>query len=482
MTKQLAFMSAADLRIMVLKKEISPQELALYFKKRLEKFIDLGSTLQIYENFNFPKIKKQNNHDSLLFGVPGLRKDNICHVGRITSCASKILANYKSPYSATVIERIEEEGAIILGSCNMDEFGMGSSGENSAFFKAKNPWDQTRVPGGSSGGSAVAVSAGLVPWSLGTDTGGSVRQPAAFNGIVGLKPTYGSISRYGLIAHSSSLDHIGIFTRTVLDNSLVYRIIAGHDFNDPTSLAIPVDNSDITKLPQNLTLGYIDIDLYSELVDPEIQKAFEAMLKVYENLGVKLKKIKLASLDYSLAAYLVITRAEAASNLARFDGVRYGLRINENSLDKMYSQTRHEGFGQEVRLRIITGNYFISSIHNNEFYRNAKNVQLFIKNEIKELLNTVDAFLLPVHAGTAFKFGTFAENSFQMDLQIYFNCFVNLAGVPSLALPCGISSDNLPIGFQIVSTHGEENLLFRLGHAYEKETPWHLMHPPGFED
>jgi aspartyl-tRNA(Asn)/glutamyl-tRNA(Gln) amidotransferase subunit A len=481
MSKQLAFTSVAELAALVKEKKISPQELAQYFKKRLEKFASLGATLQVYEKFDLPNIS-HDNQNSLMFGVPGLRKDNICHAGKITSCASKILANYQSPYSATVIEKLENAGAAILGSCNMDEFAMGSSTETSAFFKAKNPWDQTRVPGGSSGGSAVAVAAGLAPWSLGSETGGSVRQPAALTGIVGLKPTYGAISRYGLIAYASSLDQVGVFTRTVEDNSLVYRTIAGHDLKDSTSLPVPVDHSDITKLPENLTLGYIENAVYADGVDPEIKQAFEEMIKVYEKLGVKIKKIKLSSLEYSSAAYFIISRAEAASNLARFDGVRYGLRVDGQSLNEMYCKTRHEGFGQEVRLRIIAGNYVLSAGHADQFYRKAKNVQAWIKNEIREVLTSVDAFILPVHAAPAFKFGAFDDNKLQMDLQDYYTCFVNLAGVPALALPCGMSSDKLPIGFQIVGSHGAENLLFKLGHAYEKETPWHLMHPHGFAD
>ena len=476
----LTFATIEELSNLIHHKEISVAELALYFKKRLERFSDLGATLEVYKDYKLPK--EINTNQEILYGIPGIRKDNICHDGYITSCASKILKNYKSPYSATVIKKLETAGAVILGNANMDEFAMGSSNETSAYFVAKNPWDQSRVPGGSSGGSAVAVAAGLVPWALGSETGGSVRQPAALTGIVGLKPTYGRISRYGLIAYASSLDQIGIFTRTVKDNAFVFNTIAGHDIKDATSLPIPLERTSFDTLPENLTIGVIDNAINADGVDPEIYAAFEEMLAVYQKLGVKVKRVSLASLEFAAAAYFIISRAEAASNLARFDGVRYGLRAEAKTLNDLYCETREEGFGEEVRLRILAGNYVLSAGHSDKFYANAKNVQAWIKSEIKEILQSIDALVLPVHASPAFKFGAFDQNKLQLDLQDYYTCFVNLAGCPALALPCGLTKSKLPIGFQLVGNHGSENLLFQLGHAYEKETIWHTLHPEGFTD
>lgn len=479
MSNQLAFASIEKISSLIREKKVSVSEVCTYFKKRLEKYSALGSTLEVYEK---PQLPEQVKENGILYGIPGLRKDNICHKGYLTTCASKILKNYQSPYSATVIEKLEDAGAVILGRANMDEFAMGSSNETSAYFPAKNPWDQSRVPGGSSGGSAAAVAAGLVPWALGSETGGSVRQPSALTGIVGLKPTYGRISRYGLVAYASSLDQVGIFAKTVKDNSLVFQAIAGHDSKDSTSLPVPVDFSSCETLPNGLTIGVIENAINADGIDPEIRSSFEEMIKVYEKLGIKVKRIKLESLDFAPAAYFIISRAEAASNLARFDGVKYGFRADADSLNKMYCQTREEGFGQEVRLRILAGNYVLSAGHSAQFYANAKNVQAWVKNEVKSIFESIDALVLPVHAAPAFKFGAFVKNKLQLDLQDYYTCFVNLAGVPALAVPCGQTKAGLPIGFQIVGSHGAESLLYKLGYAYEKETPWHTMNPSGFED
>ena len=415
----------------------------------------------------------------MLHGVPGLVKDNICQKNRITSCGSKILANYKAPYNATVVDRLQKAGALSLGRANCDEFAMGSSTETSAFQKTANPWDLERVPGGSSGGSAAAVAAGFVPWALGSETGGSVRQPASWCNIVGLKPTYGLISRYGLVAYASSLDQVGVLTRTVYDNALVLSAIGGQDSNDATSLAVkPKDYTQSLsgKLPENFTLGVLENALELEGFDPDVQKALDEVLQEYERLGANIKRIRLPIMNQGAAVYFMVSRAEAASNLARFDGVRYGYRSpNSDTLSDLYTNTRNEGFGLEVKSRILIGNYVLSVGHANAFYKSAKVVQGCIRGEFLEAFKGVDLIFSPVSATPAFKFGE--VQGLQLDLQDYFTAQVNLAGLPALAIPCGFTSKNLPIGFQLIGPELSEEKIFQAAYAYEQVTPWHTKHP-----
>lgn len=419
-----------------------------------------------------------------MWGIPGLIKDNICQKSRITSCASKILENFRSTYDATAITRLKKAGAPLVGRANMDEFAMGSSTETSAFQKTKNPWDLQRVPGGSSGGSIAAVAAGLVPWSLGSETGGSVRQPAALCGIVGLKPTYGLISRYGLVAYASSLDQIGIATRTVRDNALVLSVIAGNDVHDSSSLE--GEQKDYTQeltgiLKPGLKIGVIDNALLAEGVDTVVRQSIEQAITVLQKLGASIQRVTLPSMDYGAAIYFIISRAEAASNLARFDGVRYGLRNKKaETLVSMYESTRQEGFGQEVKKRIIIGNYVLSVGHAGEFYNNAKKAQNIMRAEFNEMFKKCDLLIAPTSPTTAFKFGAFDDNKLQMDLQDYFTCPSNITGIPSLSIPCGFSDDKLPLGFQLIGPHLSEPLLFQTAHAYEQQTQWHTMHPQGY--
>lgn len=478
----LAFATIEELKQKLEKKEISNSELLDFYIKRFNEYdSSIGSALEIFDKESIlEKFVPQGN----LEGIPGLIKDNICQEGRITSCASKILENYRSTYDASIIKDLKQEGALLIGRANMDEFAMGSSNETSAYKKCANPWDLTRVPGGSSGGSAAAVAAGLVPWSLGSETGGSVRLPASFCGIVGIKPTYGLVSRYGLVAYASSLDQVGVFTRTVKDNALVFSAIAGNDIKDSTSLK--VEKKDYSKsidgkLNAHLTIGVIDNALNAEGVDPEVKAAIENVISTYEKLGAKIKRINISSLDYTAAAYFIISRAEAASNLARFDGVRYGYRDKKvKTLDEMYSKTRHDGFGPEVRLRILTGNYVLSAGHAGDFYQNAKKVQRIIRRDLYEVFKDVDLLIAPTSAAPAFKFGAFDENKLQLDLQDYFTAFVNLSGIPAISLPCGFSKDNLPIGFQLIGPHLSEELLYKTAYVYEQNTDWHKKHPAGF--
>ena len=478
----LAFATIDDLKQKLEKKEISEKELLKYFLDRFKKYdTELNSAIEIFDaNSIFEKSGSKGN----LSGIPGLLKDNIAQKDRALTCASKILKGFVSTYDSTVTERLKKSGALLIGRANLDEFAMGSSTETSAFGNTKNPWALDRVPGGSSGGSIAAVAAGLVPWALGSETGGSVRQPAAFCGIVGLKPTYGLISRYGLVAYASSLDQIGVATRTVKDNALVLSEIAGHDLKDSSSLS--VEKKDYTQaidgqLPRDLKIGVIDNALNAPGLDSEVKSTVESTISVFEKLGAKVKRVTISSLDYSAAAYFIISRAEAASNLARFDGVRYGFR-NKNSkiLNDMYENTRHDGFGDDVRLRILVGNYVLSAGHSGQFYQNAKKVQRIMRKDFEDVFKDVDVLISPVQSTPAFKFGAFAKDKLQMDLQDYFTCFANLTGVPALALPCGFSKDNLPIGFQLLGPHLSEVTLYKVAAAYEAATEWHKIHPPKF--
>lgn len=474
------FITIRELEEKLAKKQVTREEILEFYLRRFEAFDSaIGSALEIFDKESI--LKASNAQSDTSFAIPGLIKDNICQKDRITSCASKILENFVSTYDATAITRLKDAGALLIGRANMDEFAMGSSTETSAFQKTHNPWDLSRIPGGSSGGSAAAVAAGLVPWALGSDTGGSVNQPAALCGIVGLKPSYGLISRYGLVAYGSSVDQIGIMTRTVYDNARVLSIIAGKDDKDASMQQI--EKKDYTQnltgiLPQNLRIGIVDNALHAEGVETTIVNAIEAAIDVFQKNGATIKRMQLPTLDYAAATYFILSRAEAASNLARFDGVRYGLRNKKaTTLPKMYSSSRHDGFGTEVRSRILVGNYVLSAGHAGQFYNNAQKVQCLITRDFAQAFADVNVLIIPTHPAPAFKFDAFADNKLQMDLQDYFTCAMNLAGIASLGIPCGMSNDNLPIGLQIVGPSLSEELLYQVGHAYQQQTDWHTKTP-----
>ncbi len=475
----LEFATIQQLQELLAKKEVSVSEIVdFYTAKFAQHDTKIGSALEV---FGKKSILDNYQDRGFLSGIPGLIKDNICQKDRIASCASKILQNHKAVYDATVIERLKNQGALLLGRANMDEFAMGSSTETSAFGKTANPWDISRVPGGSSGGSAAAVAAGFVPWSLGSDTGGSVRQPAGFCNLVGLKPTYGSVSRYGLIAYASSLDQIGIFTHTVYDNALVYSAIAGKDDKDSSTLDLLLQDytQNLTgKFPQGLTIGVVENALQAAELDTQVKAVVDEAIATLQRAGITIKRIQLPALDYAAATYFVLSRAEAASNLARFDGVRYGYRAQDiHSLDDMYTHTRHDGFGQEVRVRMMVGNYVLSSGHAGKYYNNAKKVQRLIRHQFAQAFADVDLLCMPTQACPAFKFGAYDDNKLQMDLQDYFTAAVNIAGVPGMSIPCGMSLEGLPIGLQLIGPHSSEDLLFQVGHAYQQITDWHLKNP-----
>ena len=474
-----SFMTIQQLEQLLAKKEITREEIIEFYIRRFEAFdSEIGSALEVFDK---ESILKNSAEQGELFGIPGLIKDNICQKERIASCASKILEHFVAPYDATAIERLKKAGALLMGRANMDEFAMGSSTETSAFKKTKNPWDYMRVPGGSSGGSAAAVAAGLVPWALGSDTGGSVSQPAGLCGVVGIKPTYGLVSRYGLVAYGSSVDQIGVLAKTVYDNARVLSVIAGKDTKDASMQQVDKKNYTAQldgKLPHNIRIGVVDNALHAQGIETDIVTAIKQAVQVFEKAGATIKYVTLPTLDYAAATYFILSRAEAASNLARFDGVRYGLRNKKaQTLSTMYGATRHDGFGEEVRARILVGNYVISAGHAGQFYNNAKKVQRLISHDFAQAFADVDVLIMPTHPAPAFKFNAFADNKLQMDLQDYFTCAMNLAGIPSLSLPCGLTQSNLPIGFQIVGPHLSEELLYRVGHAYQQETDWHTKHP-----
>jgi len=477
--KNIAFASIKTLREMLAKKEVSPEELVKASLQRIAQHDqDMKSFVEVYDQTT---IMDSYLPSGALQGIPGAIKDNICQQNRIASCGSKMLENFRSTYDATAISHLKQEGALLIGRTNMDEFAMGSSTETSYHGKTQNPWNKGCVPGGSSGGSAAAVAAGLVPWALGSDTGGSVRQPAAYCGIVGLKPTYGSVSRYGLIAYASSLDQIGVFARDVHDTATVFSVIAGADAKDSSTLRL--DKKDYTleldgKLPAGIRIGIVDNALQAEGMDEQVQTMIEAAGKQFESLGAVIKRVTIPALDYAAACYFIVSRAEAASNLARFDGVKYGYRAKDaKNLEDMYLKSRGQGFGKEVQLRIMMGNYVLSAGHAGKYYNNAKLVQRLIRKEFNDIFQEVDMVIIPSQAAPAFKFGAYDENKLQMDLQDYFTAGLNLAGIPGMSIPCGITKEGMPIGMQLVGPHVSEQLLFKVGHAYQQVTDWHLKYP-----
>jgi aspartyl-tRNA(Asn)/glutamyl-tRNA(Gln) amidotransferase subunit A len=402
-----------------------------------------------------------------LGGVPLAVKDLFCTEGVPSQAGSRILEGYRPPYTATVVRRLAQAGAPLLGKTNQDEFAMGSSNENSAYGPALNPWDRTRVPGGSSGGSAAAVAAGSAPWALGTDTGGSIRQPAALCGIVGLKPTYGAVSRFGMIAFASSLDQAGPLTRDVTDAALLLRHMVGHDDRDATSVAFPEE----VVLPtaqrlDGIRLGVPD-DLTGEGVEPGVMERFEATLAIARELGASVERVSLPHADYGLSAYYVLAPAEASSNLARYDGVRYGLRREADDLLTMYTKTRHDGFGAEVKRRVLIGTYALSSGYYDAYYGRAQRVRTLIAEDFRAAFQRVDFVVTPTSPGVAFELGAKTGDPLAMYLNDYFTVPMPLAGIPAISIPCGLS-EGLPVGFQLSSPAFSENRLLDAAHALEQ--------------
>ncbi|MBK9216631.1 MAG: Asp-tRNA(Asn)/Glu-tRNA(Gln) amidotransferase subunit GatA [Chloracidobacterium sp.] len=452
---------------------LSETEKTLHKAERLNP--ELNSFLSIERDHALARSEMLDMTDGAgpLKGIAIAVKDNICTEGMRTSCGSRILGNYRAHYDATAITRLNEAEAIVIGKTNMDEFAMGSSNESSAFGPAKNPWDVTRVPGGSSGGSAVAVASGVVRAALGSETGGSVRQPASLCGIVGLKPTYGRISRYGLVAFASSLDNIGIFGQTTRDAADVLGVIAGRDEKDSTSADVPVPHYAAT-LDDDIAGKVIGVprELLGEGLDDEVRESVLAAIENLKALGCETVDVELPYAKYGIAVYYIIATAEASSNLARFDGVRYGFRAEEaDELRKMYFKTREEGFGPEVKRRIMLGTYVLSSGYYDAYYAKAQKVRALVKRDYVEAFKKCDAIVTPTSPTTAFKLGERSDDPIAMYLSDIYTVSANLAGVPAISVPCGLSSERLPIGLQLVGNFWSEATLLNLAHKYETVHP-----------
>ena len=408
---------------------------------------------------------------SCIDGIPAGIKDNICTKGVRTTCASKMLEDYVPPYDATVITKLKDSGFVMLGKLNMDEFAMGSSTENSAFKITKNPVDVSRVPGGSSGGSAAAVAAGEAAYTLGSDTGGSIRQPASFCRVVGMKPTYGRVSRYGLVAFASSLDQIGPITRTVCDNAIILNAVAGHDERDATSLDIQTGNFSrlIGKSIAGITIGLPD-EFFGDGLDDDVRRCVLDAAKAYESMGAKIVSVSMPSVKHALAAYYVISSAEASSNLARFDGVRYGYRAKSfDDVAGLYLSSRSEGFGKEVKRRIMLGTFALSSGYYDAYYKKALQVRSLVKADFDSIFHKCDAILSPVAPTAAYRIGEKTSDPLAMYLGDAYSVPVNIAGIPALSLPCGKNAEGLPVGMQLMGKDFTEDLLYQLGAAFEAE-------------
>jgi aspartyl-tRNA(Asn)/glutamyl-tRNA(Gln) amidotransferase subunit A len=410
-----------------------------------------------------------------LAGLPIAIKDNLCTTGVATTCASKILTGFVPPYNATVVDRLEQLGMAMIGKTNMDEFAMGSSTENSSVAVTTNPWDTARIPGGSSGGSAAAVAAGCAAAALGSDTGGSIRQPAALCGLVGLKPTYGRVSRYGLIAFASSLDQIGPLTKDVTDSAILLQAIAGVDRRDSTSASVDVPDyrAALRQPVAGLRLG-VPKEYFVEGMDPEVEQAVREAIRVYEKMGLTVKEISLPHTRYAVATYYLVATAEASSNLARYDGVKYGYRTaRASTLAELYARSRAEGFGPEVKRRIMLGTYALSAGYYNAYYQKAQQVRTLLRRDFDTAFADVDVIVTPTTPTPAFRIGEKADDPLQMYLSDIFTISVNLAGIPALSMPCGLTRAGLPVGLQLLGKPFDEATLLRAAYAYEQETEWH---------
>ncbi|HBZ71821.1 MAG TPA: Asp-tRNA(Asn)/Glu-tRNA(Gln) amidotransferase GatCAB subunit A [Deltaproteobacteria bacterium] len=417
---------------------------------------------------------------SALEGIPVAIKDNMVQAGEPTTCGSRILAGFVSPYDATVVTKLRRAGAVIIGRTNLDEFAMGSSTENSAFGPSRNPWDLTRTPGGSSGGSAAAVAAGVVPLALGSDTGGSIRQPAACTGIAGIKPTYGRVSRYGLVAFASSLDQIGTFTRSAADSAAALEVLCGHDPHDSTSLPEPVPpytqrlSGDVSGLVIGLPREY----LVEEGVDPGVLQCVREAVAELERCGAKTREVSLPHTKYAIATYYLIATAEASSNLARYDGVRYGHRAaNAKDVGLMYRRTRSEGFGAEVKRRILLGTYVLSAGYYDAYYRKAQQVRTLLRRDFEQAFAGCDLIATPTAPEVAFRLGEKASDPLRMYLSDVYTVSANLAGIPGLSIPCGFAH-GLPVGLQLLGKPLDEATVLRAADSYQRRTDWHSRRPP----
>ena len=476
------FKSITELRAMLDDKLISPLELTQESHQLANKFKELNCFVTMNEDLSKKKasaidLDKENN--SFLLGIPLAQKDLFCTQGLRTTCSSKILSNFIPPYTATAVEKLEDSGSITIGKTNMDEFAMGSSNETSFFGKVHNPWKKGYVPGGSSGGSAAAVAAGIVPAATGTDTGGSIRQPAAHCGITGLKPTYGRISRWGMIAFASSLDQAGPLARTAEDCAVLLSTMSGHDPKDTTSLNVEVPDflSKLNEPIKGLKIGIIKEFNLSDL-DKEVQARFEESKKAYEKLGAEFVDVSLPNISASVPTYYSIAPAECSSNLSRFDGVRFGYRAeNTDDLNDLYIKSRSEGFGDEVKRRILIGTYALSAGYYDAYYKKAQQVRRLIKNDFDHVFESVDILMTPTSPSTAFEFGSKgAQNPVELYLEDLFTISSNLAGLPAMSIPHG-QVNSLPVGLQLIGNFLREDQLLNAAHIFQQNTEFHLAKP-----
>ncbi|MFZ3121823.1 MAG: Asp-tRNA(Asn)/Glu-tRNA(Gln) amidotransferase subunit GatA [Thermodesulfovibrionales bacterium] len=477
-------LSISEARELLDKRKITAKELLNSIYQRIESvdskvkaFITLSKD-KAYEMADAAQKQINEGRSLTIQGIPVAIKDNMCTKGIRTTCSSKILENFIPPYESAVTSRLSENGYILIGKTNLDEFAMGSSTENSGFFTTRNPWDIERIPGGSSGGSAAAVAADECIAALGSDTGGSIRQPAALCGVVGLKPTYGRVSRYGLVAFASSLDQIGPITKNVKDSAILLNIISGKDPFDSTSAPIAVP--DFTKVLGNEIKGLkigIPKEYFIKGMDREIEESVKTAIKKLESLGAIPVDISLPRTEYAVATYYVLATSEASSNLARYDGVKYGFRAEGKDLMEIYMNTRAQGFGAEVKRRIMLGTYALSSGYYDAYYKKAQQARTLIKTDFEKAFNSVDMIVTPTSPTAAFKSGEKTEDPLQMYLSDIFTISVNLAGIPAISIPCGFTSGNLPIGLQIIGKHFDEASILKAAYAYEQSTDWHKRKP-----
>ena len=467
------------------KKEITPEEITKSYIDRInEKEKDVKAFVTLTDKEALEKSKTIDRSTSKFAGIPIGIKDNICTKGIKTTCSSKMLENFVSPYDATVMDKINAENMISLGKLNMDEFAMGASTEYSYFETTKNPWNLKTVPGGSSGGSAAAVAANMVPWALGSDTGGSVRQPAALCGVVGLKPTYGLVSRYGLIAFASSLDQIGPITKDVEDCANLLNVIAGHDEKDSTSANTP--KKDYTKNLKDGVKGLkigVPKEFFGEGINEEVRQNLQKTIEMYKQMGAEVEECTLDIADEALAVYYIIACAEASSNLGRFDGIRYGYRTpNFENLNDIFVNSRSEGFGAEVKRRIILGTYVLSSGYYDAYYKKAQKVRTFIKQEFERLFKVYDVLITPTSPTVAYEIGTRSTNPLEMYLADLCTVSVNIAGLPGISIPCGVDKKGLPIGMQIIGKSFDEETILKAAYAAEQKLEFRKYHKPNFKE
>ena len=481
--------TAAQLSAMLAAGDCSSEELTSAMLGRIEAHSELNAFITVSRE---QALQQARDADAVikagkagpLTGIPYAHKDIFCTLDELTTCGSRMLENFRSPYDATVTARLKAAGMVMLGKTNMDEFAMGSSNETSYFGAVKNPWDTARVPGGSSGGSAVAVAARLAPLATGTDTGGSIRQPAAFCGITGIKPSYGRVSRYGMIAFASSLDQGGPMTRTAEDAAMVLNVMSGFDTRDSTSVDQPVPDftAGLAHSLKGLKIG-VPQEFFSEGLDSTIAAAVQAALDVYKAQGAELVDISLPNSSLSVPCYYVLAPAEASSNLSRFDGVRYGHRAKEyRDLVEMYEKTRAEGFGAEVKRRIMIGTYALSAGYYDAYYLKAQQLRRLIAEDFNRAFESCDVIMGPTAPGTAFKFGDKSDDPVAMYLNDIYTISVNLAGLPGMSIPAGFDAQGLPIGLQLIGQYFDEARLLNVAHQYQLLTDWHLKTPAGIQD